>query len=123
VKLSCKGNVISKMLLINGERKTVLLTSAIIILSVFLLIWIYFESVWNLSPLRFLNNNNNCANNNNNCNNNNNNNNSNLINSLNNDSLLRILCYGDSLTAGQNRGQKFWPYSINLQKTLEDSGS
>ena len=103
--LSYNCNLNSEMLLINRERKTVLLTSTLIISSAFLLIWMYLESVLDLPSLRFLNNNSNCANNNN-CNNNNNN--INLINYFNNDSLLRILCYGDSLTAGYYfGGQKF----------------
>ncbi len=81
----------------------------------------YLESVLDLPPLRFLNNNSNS--NNNNKSNSNNNKLNTSINYYSNDSLLRILCYGDSLTAGYYfGGQKFWPYSINLQKTLEQSG-
>ena len=38
--------------------------------------------------------------------------------------MWRILCFGDSLTAGYNRqGLQFWPYSIALKDTLEKSGS
>ena len=38
--------------------------------------------------------------------------------------MWKILCFGDSLTAGYNRqGIKFWPYSIALKDTLKKSGS
>ena len=37
---------------------------------------------------------------------------------------LRILCYGDSLTAGYfNGGRKYWPYSKSLQDMLEKNGN
>jgi len=35
---------------------------------------------------------------------------------------LRIVCYGDSLTAGKYSDSQAWPYSISLKKTLEKSG-
>ena len=35
---------------------------------------------------------------------------------------LKILCYGDSLTAGAYGDKQLWPYSISLKETLEISG-